>query len=94
MAHESDESARSGSPTHADKVGEKQGVASGNSPSIAKCDIERNDDVDIAVQILAGAHDQAPITQAEMDAVRWKIDWHMVPMLFVCLQLSGWDKVV
>ncbi|KAL2012064.1 hypothetical protein VTN00DRAFT_4782 [Thermoascus crustaceus] len=51
-------------------------------------------DVDMAVKVLATAHDKQEITQEEMDAVRWKIDWHMVPMLFVCLQLSGWDKVV
>ncbi|KAI5919037.1 putative allantoate permease [Camillea tinctor] len=52
------------------------------------------EDGDIAAKILARAQDHAPITEGEMEAVRWKIDWHMVPMLFVCLQLSGWDKVV
>jgi hypothetical protein len=51
-------------------------------------------EVDLAAKVLAAAHHEGPITQAEMDAVRWKIDWHMVPMLFVCLQLSGWDKVM
>ncbi|KKA23003.1 Allantoate permease [Rasamsonia emersonii CBS 393.64] len=51
-------------------------------------------DVDIAARILATADHEGSITQEEMDAVRWKIDRHMVPMLFVCLQLSGWDKVV
>lgn len=61
---------------------------------VSKRDGEINDEVDVAAQILAAAGDHSPITQAEMDAVRWKIDWHMVPMLFVCLQLSGWDKVV
>ncbi|OKL62198.1 hypothetical protein UA08_02321 [Talaromyces atroroseus] len=50
--------------------------------------------IDLAAKVLAHAHDEAPITQEEMDAVRRKIDWYMVPMLFVCLQLSGWDKVV
>ena len=61
---------------------------------VSKRDGEIDDEVDVAAQILAAAGDHSPITQAEMDAVRWKIDWHMVPMLFVCLQLSGWDKVV
>jgi hypothetical protein len=94
MASRNDEPAHSGSHTGADEVMEKQKATPNDTPSIAKCDIERNDDVDLAARILARAHDQGPITQAEMDAVRWKIDWHMVPMLFVCLQLSGWDKVV
>lgn len=57
-------------------------------------DITHDKDVDVAVKILKTAHHEGPISQEEMDAVRWKIDWHMVPMLFVCLQLSGWDKVV
>ena len=61
---------------------------------VSKRDGEINDEIDVAAQILAAAGDHSPITHAEMDAVRWKIDWHMVPMLFVCLQLSGWDKVV
>ena len=61
---------------------------------VSKKDGEIDDEVDVAARILAAAGDHSPITQAEMDAVRWKIDWHMVPMLFVCLQLSGWDKVV
>lgn len=51
-------------------------------------------DVDLGAEILAAAGAHEPVTQAEMDAVRRKIDWHMVPMLFFCLQLSGWDKVV
>ncbi|KAJ9219078.1 hypothetical protein DTO169C6_8588 [Paecilomyces variotii] len=56
---------------------------------------DRNDrDVDVAARILAAARDERPVTEEEMEAVRRKIDWHMVPMLFVCYQLSGWDKVI
>lgn len=56
---------------------------------------DRNDrDVDVAAKILAAARDERPATEEEMEAVRRKIDWHMVPMLFVCYQLSGWDKVM
>ncbi|KAJ9286772.1 hypothetical protein DTO021C3_5721 [Paecilomyces variotii] len=56
---------------------------------------DRNDrDVDVAAKILAAARDERPVTEEEMEAVRRKIDWHMVPMLFVCYQLSGWDKVI
>ncbi|KAJ9260555.1 hypothetical protein DTO212C5_8484 [Paecilomyces variotii] len=57
--------------------------------------VDRNDhDVDVAAKILAAARDERPVTEEEMEAVRRKIDWHMVPMLFVCYQLSGWDKVI
>jgi hypothetical protein len=57
--------------------------------------VDKNDrDVDVAAKILAAARNERPVTEEEMEAVRRKIDWHMIPMLFVCLQLSGWDKVV
>ena len=51
-------------------------------------------DVDLGAQILADAGGHGFISEEEMDAVRRKIDWHMVPMLLVCMQLSGWDKVM
>lgn len=51
-------------------------------------------EVDVGAQILADAGEHGPISQEEMDAVLRKIDWHMVPMLLVCMQLSGWDKVM
>jgi hypothetical protein len=51
-------------------------------------------ETDIAAQILAGAGDHEPITEAEFNALRKKLDWTLLPMLCVCMQLSGWDKVV
>ena len=52
------------------------------------------DEVDVAAAVLANAQDQSPVTEEEMTKLRRKINWRLTPMLFVCLQLSGWDKVL
>ncbi|OAA54078.1 Major facilitator superfamily domain, general substrate transporter [Niveomyces insectorum RCEF 264] len=77
----------------------KSGSQSGDGPGDGHGDIssppgKNLGDADVAARIVAAAGDYEPITQAEMNAVRRKIDWHMVPLLTVCMQLSGWDKVV
>jgi hypothetical protein len=49
---------------------------------------------DVARDFLATHTHGNPITQEEMDRVRRKIDWTLIPMLIMAGQLSGWDKVL
>ncbi|KAF3014987.1 hypothetical protein E8E14_006353 [Neopestalotiopsis sp. 37M] len=54
----------------------------------------RAQDVDIAAQIIAECGEDGTITwtaEEERKLIR-KVDWHIIPILFVCATLSGLDK--
>ncbi|KAI4602258.1 hypothetical protein KJ359_009497 [Pestalotiopsis sp. 9143b] len=54
----------------------------------------RAKDVDIAAQIIAECGEDGTITWTEEEERKLirKVDWHIIPILFVCATLSGLDK--
>lgn len=46
--------------------------------------VKFNTGVDVAVEMLSGAHaNDAPLDPAEASRIRRKLDWHLLPLLFL-----------
>ena len=48
--------------------------------------------IDTAWRYLDGHRDAH--TSVDMRALRWKIDWHIVPLMFLCYTMQFLDKVI
>ena len=53
---------------------------------------EEQDALDLSAQVLATSSYQ--YTEAEANAVRWKIDWRLMPVLLITGMLSAIDKII
>ena len=62
------------------------GVAAQQVPS------EKQDD---ALQYLEGHHiDDAEVDGVDLKKLRTKVDWHIIPLMFLCYMLQFIDKVI
>jgi hypothetical protein len=72
-----------------EKVDEKVEV----TQSQASSDKPVSADVDAAWKFLDG-HRDAAVTETDLTALRHKIDWHIVPIMFLCYTMQFLDKVI
>ena len=62
------------------------------SPSTAQ--ITENEDLDVAFKYIKNASDgHADFGSVNLAALRRKIDWHIVPIMFLCYTMQFLDKV-
>lgn len=51
-------------------------------------------DVDAAWKFLNSHRDASDVASVNLDALRRKIDWHIVPLMFCCYTMQFLDKVI
>lgn len=51
-------------------------------------------EVDAAWKYLDGHRDAAAVDAVDINALRRRIDWHIVPLMFLCYTLQFLDKVI
>ena len=51
-------------------------------------------DVDAAWKFLDANRDKTELDQVNMAKLRLKIDWHIVPLMFLCYTMQFLDKVI
>ncbi len=62
------------------------------SQSSSTHDAETASDLDAAFNFINGHHDASD--SVDIAAVRRKIDWHIVPLMFLCYTMQFLDKVI
>lgn len=70
--------------------GPAEGISSSNSS------VNKRDDVDNAWEFLKNHHDVVgtDTNSVDINALRRKIDWHIVPLMFACYLMQFLDKVI